>query len=43
MKAVAKAVQVAPVDAEKQLKRFVDNVEPKHRKLIRSVEGGSGS
>ena len=37
MKAVKKVVPVAPADAEKQLKTFVDKFEPKNQTLIRAV------
>ncbi len=37
MKGITKAVQAAPVDAEKQLKGFVEKFEPRHQFLIRAV------
>ena len=37
MKAVAKAAQHPPADAEKRLERFVDKFEPRHQTLIRAV------
>lgn len=37
MKAVAKVVQNAPADAEKQLRLFIAKFEPKHQALIRAV------
>jgi hypothetical protein len=37
MKRITKAVPAAPVDAEKQLKGFVEKFEPKHQRLIRAV------
>ena len=37
MKGSTKTAQVAPVDAEKQLKGFVEKFEPKHQLLIRAV------
>ena len=37
MKAVAKAAQPPPADAEKRLERFVDKFEPRHKTLIRAV------
>src|SRR5258705_3469359 len=37
MKGIRKAVQAAPVDAEKQLKDFVEKFEPRHQALIRAV------
>jgi hypothetical protein len=37
MKATKKVTSVAPTDAEKQLKTFIDKFEPKHQSLIRAV------
>jgi hypothetical protein len=37
MKPTTNAVQGAPVDAEKQLKRFVEKFEPSQQRLIRAV------
>ena len=37
MKATKKVTSVAPTDAEKQLKTFIDKFEPKHQTLIRAV------
>jgi hypothetical protein len=37
MKGSTKTARVAPVDAEKQLKGFVEKFEPKHQLLIRAV------
>src|SRR5258706_791926 len=37
MKGITKAPQAAPVDAEKQLKGFVEKFEPGHQLLIRAV------
>lgn len=34
---VSKAAPVAPGEAERQLKRFIDKFEPGHQKLIRAV------
>ena len=34
MKAVKKVTPVAPADAEKQLKTFIDKFEPKNQTLI---------
>jgi hypothetical protein len=37
MRAVAKAIRIAPADAEKRLKSFIDKFEPKHQSLIRAT------
>ena len=37
MKGSTKTGKVAPVDAEKQLKGFVEKFEPRHQRLIRAV------
>jgi hypothetical protein len=37
MKGSTQTAQVAPVDAEKQLRGFVEKFEPKHQLLIRAV------
>src|SRR5260370_22987199 len=37
MKRITKCVQAAPVDAEKQLKGFVEKFEPGYQALIRPV------
>jgi Domain of unknown function (DU1801) len=37
MRAAAKAIRIAPADAEKRLKSFIDKFEPKHQSLIRAT------
>src|ERR1700704_5935356 len=37
MKGTTNAAQAAPIDAEKQLKDFVEKFEPRHQALIRAV------
>jgi hypothetical protein len=37
MKGITNAAQAAPIDAERQLKGFVEKFEPRHQALIRAV------
>jgi hypothetical protein len=37
MRAAVKIIRIAPADAEKRLKSFIDKFEPRHRTLIRAT------